>query len=136
MIHYFCEDIDFTPPHPKKTRDWLIKVIEIENHEIGNLNYIFCSNNYLLKLNESYLKHSTLTDIITFDHHTDPGVLEGDIYISVDQVSNNSDLYKESFDRELKRVMVHGILHLLGYNDKTLEEQHEMRKKEEAYLSL
>jgi len=136
VIQYFSEDIDFTPPHPTKMRNWLNKVIKIENHELGDINYIYCSANYLLRINETYLKHSTLTDIITFDHHTDPGLLAGDIYISIEQVLDNSALYDEPFERELRRVMVHGVLHLLGYNDKTTEEQREMRKKEEAYLSL
>ena len=111
-------------------------MVSNEDHETGEINYIFCSRLYLLNLNQTYLNHHDHTDILTFDQSTTPGTVSGDIYISVDQVRDNAKQYAVSFQQELKRVMVHGILHLLGYNDKTPEEQKEMRKKEEAYLSL
>ena len=111
-------------------------MITAENHQLGDVNYIFCSRSYLLELNQGYLQHDFHTDILTFDHSLEPGIISGDLYISVEQVMENAQQYQEPFLQELKRVMVHGVLHLLGYNDQTPEEQKEMRKKEEAYLSL
>lgn len=136
MIAFFSEDSDFKPTSTTKLRQWIGHVIQRESHLTGEINYIFCSRSYLLELNQTYLNHEEHTDILTFDQSTVPGTISGDIYISVDQVRDNALLFRETFDQELKRVMVHGILHLLGYNDKTPEEQREMRKKEEAYLSL
>lgn len=136
MIQYFTEDIAFKLDYFPNLRNWLSNVIESESHQQGEINYIFCSKPYLLELNRNYLDHDYHTDILTFDQNTEPNTISGDIYISVEQVAENAEQYQQSFSRELKRVMLHGILHLLGYNDQTPEEQREMRKKEEAYLSL
>ena len=135
-IYFFCEDITFNPPPLRSTRNWLQEVANSENKNIGSLNYIFCSDAYLLKINRDYLNHDTLTDIITFDNSETVDELEGDIYISVDRVQENAEKFKVPFSKELHRVMVHGLLHLLGYNDKTLHQKRMMRKKESSYLSL
>ena len=136
MIAFFSEDTEFKPTSIRKLKQWVRNVIRREQSLTGNINYIFCSRSYLFNLNRSYLSHHYHTDILTFDQSTLPGTISGDIYISIDQVRDNARLYGESFQRELRRVMIHGILHLLGYNDQTPEEENEMRKKEEAYLSL
>lgn len=101
------------------------------------LNYIFCSDIFLHEINKTYLGHHTYTDIITFDYsEKNSHEIEGEIYISVDRVKENAVTYQKTFHQELHRVIIHGVLHLLGYGDKTGEEQKEMRKKEEACLSL
>jgi len=135
-IYFFCEDISFRPPSLKSTRSWLNEVAASENRSIGSLNYIFCSDIYLIKINSEYLGHDTLTDIITFDNTETGDSIEGDIYISVDRVEENANKFKVTFKRELHRVIVHGLLHLLGYRDKTSAQKRIMRKKESAYLSL
>ena len=136
MVTFFSEDTDYKPISIQKLKQWISTVIKREQHIAGDINYIFCSRSYLLTLNQTYLDHHYHTDILTFDQSTLPGTISGDIYISIDQVRENALDYGESFQSELRRVMVHGVLHLLGYNDQTPEEQTEMRKKEEAYLSL
>lgn len=108
----------------------------MEGHQAGVVNFIFGSRDFLLNLNRTHLGHDYHTDVITFDQSVGDNLLSGDIYIGPDQVKENATYYQQPFNRELKRVMIHGILHLMGYNDKTPEEQAEMRKKEEAYLSL
>lgn len=136
MVEFFCEDIDFSPLSTEALKTWICRVIENEQSLVGNINFIYCSDSYLLIINRTYLNRHTFTDILTFDQSTSADTIAGDIYISIDQVRSNAIKYQEPFYRELKRVMVHGILHLLGYNDKSVEDQQEMSKKEEAYLSL
>lgn len=135
-IYFFCEDIAFRTPPLKSTRSWLIEVANRENRGIGSLNYIFCSDSYLLKINREYLGHDTLTDIITFDNTESGELVEGDVYISVDRVQENAAEFNVAFPKELARVMVHGLLHLLGYKDKSVHQKRLMRKKESSYLSL
>jgi rRNA maturation RNase YbeY len=135
-IYFFCEDISFKTPSLRSTRSWLNEVAACENKSIGSLNYIFCSDSYLLKINNDYLGHDTLTDIITFDNSESVEVIEGDVYISVDRVRENADKFQVTFNRELHRVMVHGLLHLFGYTDKSANQKRTMRKKESGYLSL
>lgn len=110
-------------------------VAESEIRRIGDVNIIFCSDNYILDVNLKYLQHDYFTDIITFDY-CDNNVLSGDLFISVDSVRENSVFYNTEFEDELNRVMVHGILHLIGYDDHTEEDQKVMREKENYYLSL
>jgi len=136
LISFFSEDTDFAPAAADSLKQFVSRMLATEEQPEGTINFIFCSNPYLLKLNKTYLNHHYHTDVITFDQSDSDHQISGDIYISVDQVRENADAYQESFPREIKRVMIHGVLHLLGYNDKTPEEQQEMRKKEEAYLSL
>lgn len=135
-IYFFCEDISFHIPPLRSTRAWLKEVAALEDRTIGALNYIFCSDAYLLQINKEYLGHDTLTDIITFDNAETKQVLEGDIYISIPRVEENAQRFKVAFNQELDRVMVHGLLHLLGYKDKTSLQKRLMRKKESEYISL
>lgn len=135
-IHFFNEDSDFTLPDEVATLKWITNTIKQENHKAEIINYIFCSDKHLLNLNQQYLNHDTLTDIITFDHSEEPDKLEADIFISVERVAENAIILKTSFDNELHRVMIHGLLHLMGYNDHTDKEKQLMRKKEDACLSL
>lgn len=135
-IRFFNEQTQFSLPHPRKTARWLRLVATDEKASIGEVNYIFCSDAYLHTINKKYLKHDTYTDIITFDNSTTRNVLEGDIFISLDRVRENAAKYEVTFDEELHRVMVHGVLHLTGYTDKTPSQKQSMKKKEDAYLSL
>jgi rRNA maturation RNase YbeY len=109
--------------------------VKKERKKLTSLNYIFCSDLYLLKINQEYLKHDTLTDIITFDY-SQKSNLEGEVYISIERVKENSEIFKRPFAEELHRVIIHGLLHLIGYADKSDAEKAQMRKKEEACLSL
>mgnify|MGYP001231087164 CR=1 FL=1 len=134
MIHFFEEDIRVPLNKKREIKSWLQRVAKEEGKKIGELNYVFCSDSYLLEMNQQYLNHNTLTDIITFDQSDNPTIVEGDIYISFDRVKENgSSLQSEK--TELYRVMVHGLLHLLGYKDKKTEEQQLMRSKEDYYLT-
>lgn len=136
-IRFFSEDTDFVIHNKKKIRSWIDKVIAREgNKHIRSINYIFCSDSFLLRLNHKYLNHSTLTDIITFDHTDSEDDIESDIYISIDRVKDNCRSLNIPLDEELARVMIHGILHLLGYPDKTEEEKKFMRHKENECLTL
>lgn len=133
---FFSEEISFKLPHPRKTSSWIRDTIIKEKGQPGDLNYIFCSDQYLLSINQQYLNHNTLTDIITFDYSEGGSVISGDIYISIERVEENARHFGVSLDEELHRVIIHGALHLLGYKDKKSGDKALMRKKEEAYLSL
>jgi len=135
-ISFFSEDIEFSLSRPRKTSAWLKEVIKKERGTLSNLNFIFCSDSYLHSLNQQYLNHSTLTDIITFDNAEYEGEIEGDIFISVERVRENAKKFEVPFENELHRVLVHGVLHLLGYNDKTKAEKLAMRQREDRHLSL
>lgn len=124
----------FRLPHPKKTIAWIERVAKAEKSAILSLNYVFCSDRYLLGINQEYLNHDTLTDIITFDYSEGRKALDGEIYISVPRVRENARVLGVDFETELHRVIIHGVLHLLGYKDKTAKEKGEMRRKEEKYL--
>jgi probable rRNA maturation factor len=134
-IRYFSEGVDFSVPQPRKVVAWIKKVLVKERRKSGDINYIFCTDTYLLGLNQQYLKHNTYTDIITFDYSSGKSI-EGEIYISVERVRENANKLDVPFEDELLRVMVHGVLHLCGYQDKEPAQKAQMRKKEEAYLSL
>jgi len=135
-IQYFFEDIDFKIDNSNKISSWISKVISTEKYNLTSINYIFCSDEHLFKVNKEYLNHDYYTDIITFNNAEDDSQIEGDLFISIDRVTENAKTNGELFEKELNRVMIHGVLHLLGYNDKTKEEQIVMREKENAYLSL
>lgn len=135
-IHFFSHKIRFSLKNPRKITSWIKRVVEKEGASIGEINYVFCSDPYLLTLNQGFLKHNTLTDIITFDNSEDKSSLEGEIYISIERVKENASKYNVPFEDELNRVMIHGILHLLGYKDKKPAEKALMREKEETCLSL
>jgi len=135
-VHYFYESIDFKLSKPLLTSRWIKDVIKLERRKLEGLNYIFCSDQYLLEINKEYLNHNTYTDIITFDNSEEAGLLSGDIFISIERVKENANQLKSSFIDELNRVMIHGVLHLIGYKDKSIQEKKLMRKREDAYLSL
>ena len=135
-VLFFSEGIDFHLAKPRSTTSWIKATIKKEKKKLHSLNYIFCSDEYLAKLNIRYLKHKALTDILSFDNSTDPKSINGEIYISIDRIKENAIRFKESFDQELHRVIIHGVLHLIGYGDKKASEKALMREKEEAYLSL
>ena len=114
---------------------WLEKCIENEKGLVGEINYIFCNDKYLHKINLEFLKHDTLTDIISFDYSEEKKI-SGDIFISIERVKENATLFNVSFDNELHRVIIHGILHFLGYKDKTGHEKEVMRSKENECLEV
>lgn len=134
MINYFFET-DFKLKNENDLKTWILNSLDIEGKELGELNYIFCDDEYLLEKNIKYLKHNTLTDIISFDY-TQGNVVSGDIFISIERVKENAFNFNIDFNKELNRVMIHGILHYCGYKDKSEEDKREMRSKEDKYLSL
>ena len=134
-INFFEEDIAFKPKNKKLLRAWLTSVIQAEGFKLKELNYIFCSDAYLLQVNQQYLDHDTYTDIITFDNSEREKVIVGDIFISAERVKENAAKFKVTEATELHRVMVHGALHLLGYPDKTPESKKVMTQKENEYLA-
>jgi probable rRNA maturation factor len=136
MIVFFNEDIDFKFQGKNKFKSWLKKVADKEGFSINNLNYIFCSDEYLHKINLEYLDHDTYTDIITFDNSEEESSIEGDIFISIERVRENSQTLNTIFEDELKRVIVHGLLHLCGYDDHTPEDKAEMRRLESENISI
>ena len=135
-IRFFTEDCSVVLKNKAQLRDWFINTARAEGNRIKELNYVFCSNAYLLEMNQSYLNHHTYTDIITFDNsETDENVL-GDIFISIDRIKENAKNFGVSETDELHRVMIHGLLHLLGYGDKSKTEKAKMTEKENHYLAL
>jgi len=131
-FHYELED--FILEREDSFRKWLIDVSLSEKKELKILNYIFCSDEYLLKMNKDFLNHDYYTDILSFPLKEDP--IEGDIFISVDRVKENADTFSLPFQTELKRVMVHGLLHFLGYNDHDEKDIELMRSKEDFYMEM
>lgn len=136
MIHFFYETT--LKLQEKQLQEWVFYCVEQLNPaaEIQEINYIFCTDEYLLKINQDYLSHDYYTDIISFDHSINQTILSGDIYISIDRVKENAAKFKVPFKSELHRVLIHGVLHYLGYKDKTKEEVQIMRSKENYCLSL
>lgn len=133
MIRYFTEDIDFAFKGKSVHSAWLKAVSEEEGRRIGQISVIFCSDPYLLEINRKYLGHDYYTDIITFDY-SEGDTISGDLFISVDTVRSNAEYYSADFKDELDRVIVHGVLHLIGYDDHTDEQTAEMRARENHYL--
>ena len=130
----FNYETEFSLNNETQFSTWISKTISEENCKEGEINYIFCSDDYLLKLNLDFLKHDTLTDIISFDYSVGKE-LHGDIYISVERVKENAKDFNETFTDEIARVIIHGVLHFCGYKDKTNDEEKLMRSKENYYLS-
>ncbi|WP_298762886.1 rRNA maturation RNase YbeY [uncultured Polaribacter sp.] len=130
----FNYELDFEIENEAVLESWISSIIKSHNCELGEVNYIFCNDEYLHKLNLEFLKHDTLTDIISFDNSLGK-LINGDIYISVERVLENAEEYKVSFQEELKRVMIHGVLHYCGFKDKTEKDQEEMTKQENLALS-
>ena len=135
-IRFFTEDVPFTLKGKRILSRWIKNVIMKANKKAGAINFILCSDDYLLEINQAYLQHDTYTDIITFDHSEDPETIEGDIYLSIDRIKENSLLLNITLKEELHRVLIHGILHLAGYSDKTPEQKKVMRRKEDECLEL
>ena len=133
MIQFCTEDITFSLKEKLKHKAWLNEVAKQEGKKILELSYVFCSDEYLLQINQEYLNHDTLTDIVTFDNSEDTKKIEGDIFISIDRVKENGEKLGTS-ETELERVMVHGLLHLLGYKDKKKEDKALMTEKEDYYI--
>lgn len=135
MVTYFTEDISFPFKEKRLTSRWLKNVAVAENRKIGDIGIIFCSDKYLLDVNIKYLGHDYYTDIITFDY-CEGSTLSGDLFISIDSVRENAAFYGVDFSTELNRVIVHGLLHLIGYDDHSEEDIAVMRAKENHYLSF
>jgi len=133
-IKFYSEN-NFELENPEKYSRWIEQVIASEGKKLEEISYIFCDDEYLLEHNRKYLNHDTYTDIISFDYSVGK-ILQGDIYISTERVTENSETYIVSFEEELRRVIVHGVLHLCGYKDKTGEDQKVMKLKEEEKLKL
>lgn len=135
-IQFFEEDIIFKLKNKVKVRQWVKDTIAAEGYKLNELNYIFCSDAYLLDINKQYLDHDTYTDIVTFDNSETEGSITGDIFISVDRIRENALAFNTSLADELHRVIIHGALHLLGYKDKKPADKKNMTLKEDYYLNF
>jgi probable rRNA maturation factor len=135
MISFQNQSISFKLKDKTKLKLWIKSIVDKEKHVLGTLNYVFCSDDELLEINIKHLNHNTFTDIITFDY-TEDKKISSDIFISIDRVIENSKKFDTSFQNELHRVMIHGVLHLCGYKDKTKPDAELMRKKENWALKL
>ena len=134
-IFLYKEGIKFRLPNVVALDEWIRSVVKKEGKELGPLTYIYCSDNYLRNVNVKYMKINDITDVIAFGYD-ETALISGDIFISIDRVRENAAYYKVSFHHELKRVMVHGLLHLLGYRDKKASDKVQMTEREDLYLSL
>jgi rRNA maturation RNase YbeY len=131
----FNYETDFELENESQYKDWISRIIESEGFDEGEINYIFCDDEYLHKINVEYLDHDTLTDIISFDY-TVGNLIQGDIFVSVERVKDNANDFKVSFEEELKRVLSHGVLHYCGYKDKSPKDEALMRFKEEEKMQM
>ena len=134
-ISFSTENLDFELEDKIKVKKWISEIIKAQGKKVGQIGYLFCDDAYLIEVNQTYLNHDTYTDIITFDYVVGD-MISGDIMISVERVKENALQFNTSFEQELHRVIIHGVLHLLGQEDKSESEAAEMRKKEEAALVL
>lgn len=135
MIDFCFEDIDENFLPLTGIEDWVQKVIEKNNKQLGDITYIFCTDDYLLNINREYLQHDYYTDIITFNY-CENDIISGDLFISIDTVIDNAKTFDVSFESEFRRVVIHGILHLIGFDDKTDIDQEEMTKQENISLDI
>jgi len=134
-IQFFEEDISFKLKKKTGVRQWVTDTLAAEGFKLKELNYIFCSDAYLLQINQQYLDHDTYTDIVTFDNSEVDGIIVGDIFISVERIRENAQKFEQTETDELHRVIIHGALHLAGYTDKTADDKKKMTQKEDFYLS-
>jgi len=134
-VFFFEEDIKFKPKNKSALREWIKNTIVAEGYKLKELNYIFCSDSYLIEINRQYLNHDTYTDIITFDNSETEGTIIGDIFISIERIRENAVKFSGNEADELHRVIIHGALHLLGYTDKTKADKELMTQKEDFYLA-
>ena len=135
-IQFFEEDIFYTLKDKTKVRQWIITAIIEEGFKLSELSYIFCSDTYLLQINQEYLNHDNYTDVISFGHSKEEGKIAGDIFISIPRIRENACKFNVSETEELHRVIIHGTLHLLGYTDKSVAAKKRMTKKEDFYLAM
>lgn len=135
-INFFEEDIRFKLKNKTKVKQWIKATIEAEGYTLKELNYIFCSDQYLVQINQQYLDHDTYTDIVTFDNSDEDKIIVGDIFISIDRIRENAIKFNSGEVNELHRVIIHGALHLLGYQDKKAESKKIMTGKEDHYLGV
>lgn len=135
-IYFFSEEVKFVLNEKLNRKRWLKRIATNAGFNIKELNYIFCSDEYLYQVNRDYLKHDTYTDIITFDNSENKDDIEGDIFVSIDRVRENAKTHTQEVETEMNRVLAHGLLHLMGYKDKTQEEANLMRLKEEESIRL
>jgi probable rRNA maturation factor len=135
-ILFFEEDIKCSLKERNKYKKWLKAIAETKGLKIKELNYIFCTDEYLYQINVDYLNHKTYTDIITFDNSENNGLIEGDIFISIERVRENAEKENVDFEKELQRVLSHGLLHLMGYKDKTEIDKAVMRKMEDEAIAI
>jgi rRNA maturation RNase YbeY len=136
MISFSYQTEDFYLSDPGRLKKWLKQSIQAEGKLTGEIHFVLCSDSYLYKINNKYLKHNTLTDIITFPNSANPSIISGDIFISIERVRENASTLHITIEDELSRVLIHGILHLIGYNDHSKAEKLQMRAKEDYYLHL
>ena len=136
LLQFFSEEVDFKFSDEKMIREWIIQSISQEKQKTGVINIIFCNDEYLLDLNQRFLHRDTLTDVIAFDYRENEDEVSGDIFISLERAEENALHFSQSFESEVFRLIIHGILHLLSYSDKTSAEQSIMTGKEDYYLSL
>ena len=136
VTNFFSENKNFKISNKKEIRTLLKEICKKENKKISFINCVFCSDNRLLEINKKYLNNASLTDVVTFDFTTNKKTIEGDVYISIDRVKENAKKYKQPFKTELLRIIIHGLLHLIGFSDKTKEEKNTMTLKENEYLSM
>jgi len=134
-VNFFEEDTTFKPKQKAQLRQWIKETVIAEGFKLKELNYIFCSDAYLLQINQQYLDHDTFTDIVTFDNSEVEGDIVGDIFISIDRIRENGAKFKTGETDELHRVIIHGALHLLGYTDKSVVTKQKMTQKEDEYLA-
>ena len=133
-INLFTEDINYTLKNKTIIKKWIERTIIEEGYRLEELNFILCSDEYLLRINQEYLQHDDYTDVITFDNSEEPKTIVSDIFISIDRIKENAKDFKSTITNELCRIMIHGTLHLLGYLDKTKAAKKEMTAKEDYYL--
>lgn len=138
MINLQTENVKFTLKNKTLLKQWIKEVIEKKKRKTGEITFVFCNDNYLLNINKQYLNHDTFTDIITFDYSKEDSKqpISGDIFISIERVKENALKYSKTFENELHRVIIHGVLHLLGYTDKTKIAKEEMTKQENLCLKI
>lgn len=134
-ISFCSESLDFMLEKENKVRNWIKKILKQEGKKASTISYVFCSDKYLLRINKQFLQHDFYTDIITFDY-SDKLKIEGEIFISIDRVKENAKTFKQPFEMELKRTIIHGVLHLCGYTDKSPVDKKKMRLKENNALKL
>jgi probable rRNA maturation factor len=135
-INFFTEETNYTLKNKRAIKGWVASAIAQEGYVLQELNFILCSDEYLLRINQDYLNHDTYTDVITFDNSEDLKTIIGDIFISIERIKENASTFNHSVAKELCRVMIHGTLHLLGYKDKSKATKILMTEKEDQYLSF